>query len=350
MQARGRQLGVTLRPHAKTHKIAQIAQRQLAAGGVGLTVATVAEAEAFAAAGFDDLFIAYPLWVDADRGARLAALARHARVRVGCDSADAARQLGQHTVPAIGTDPGQTGGLEVLVEVDSGMHRSGVEPQQAGGVGVAAREAGLSVVGVFTFPGHSYAVDGGRRAAAEQEGAALTAAAQSLREVGIEPRVVSGGSSPSMEFASSHGVSEMRPGVYVVADAQQWELGVCEPADVALTVYATVVSHASGRAVLDCGSKALGADRAPYATGSGRLLDHPDARIVMLSEHHAVADCGPDPLPPLGSVVRVVPNHACNALNLADEVAVVGEHRPPGGGPAATIAHIWPLIARNANH
>ena len=95
-----------------------------------------------------------------------------------------------------------------------------------------------------------------------------------------------------------------------------------------------MVSHAGGRAVLDAGSKVLGADRAPYATGFGRLLDHPDARIVALSEHHAVADLGGAPLPRLGETVRVVPNHVCAAVNLADELWVE-EH-----GLAAPVAGV----------
>ncbi|MGN6574598.1 MAG: alanine racemase, partial [Nocardioides sp.] len=82
--------GVVLRPHAKTHKSPDIARMQVEAGARGITVATVAEAEVFAAAGFDDLFIAYPLWVDAAKGRRLRALLEHATVSVGVDSAEAA--------------------------------------------------------------------------------------------------------------------------------------------------------------------------------------------------------------------------------------------------------------------
>jgi D-serine deaminase-like pyridoxal phosphate-dependent protein len=83
-----------------------------------------------------------------------------------------------------------------------------------------------------------------------------------------------------------------------------------------------VVSHAGGRAVLDSGGKALAADRAAYNTGAGRLLDHPDARIVLLSEHHAVVDLAGAPLPRVGEQVDVVPNHCCAAVNLADELWV----------------------------
>ena len=120
--------------------------------------------------------------------------------------------------------------------------------------------------------------------------------------------------------------------MYVFGDAQQWELGTMSPEDIALTVTATVVSHAGGRAVLDAGSKVLGADRAAYATGFGRLLDHPDARITGLSEHHAVVDLAGAPLPRLGETVRVVPNHVCAAVNLADDLWVeeAGDPAPLG--------------------
>lgn len=330
MAQRGRQAGFAVRPHVKTHKCVEIARMQVAEGAQGITVATVGEAEIFADAGFDDVFIAYPLWVDAAKGERLRTLAQRCAVRIGLDSAQGATQLAEHAsgVP-----------LEVVIEVDSGHHRSGVRPDEAGAVARAAVDAGLRCVGVFTFPGHSYAADGGRERAARDEMVALTQAAASLREAGIEPVVVSGGSTPSMEFADASAVTELRPGVYVTGDAQQWELGSAGPDAIALTAHATVVSHAGGRAVLDSGSKILGADRAGYATGFGRLLDHPDARIVILSEHHAVVDLAGGDLPELGSVVRVVPNHACNAINLVDTLVV--------GDPAAGVT--WSVAARGRN-
>ncbi|WP_235529982.1 alanine racemase [Nocardioides sp. Root151] len=297
--------GVAVRPHVKTHKCVEIARRQIDAGAAGITVATIGEAEVFVEAGCDDVFVAYPLWVSEAQAARLRSLAERATVSVGVDSAEAAAQLAL------------AGPQRVLVEVDSGHHRTGVAPDSAGTVAAAARQAGHDVVGVFTFPGHSYAPDRTTTAAAD-ESAALAAAAAALEAVGLPARIVSGGSTPSLaaSLEDDSAVTELRPGVYVFGDAQQWELGSSRPDDIALTCVATVISHAGGRAVLDAGSKALGADRAVYATGFGRLLDHPEARIIGLSEHHAVVEMG-GPLPVLGSRVRVVPNHACNAVNLA---------------------------------
>jgi len=315
-----RAAGVALRPHAKTHKCPQIAARQLAAGAVGLTVATIGEAEVFAAAGFDDLFIAYPLWVDTDAAARLRTLGERIRLAVGCDSAAAAANLAG--LPA-----------EVLVEIDSGHHRSGVDPDAAGELAAAISGLGQRVRGVFTFPGHSYSPDG-RRAAASDEAAALGRAAASMAAAGVPAQVVSGGSTPSAEFVGSP-LTELRPGVYVFGDAQQVELGTIGFERVALTVAATVVSHAGGRVITDAGSKALGADRAPWASGYGRVPDLPEARIVALSEHHSTIEW-PGPLPSLGSEVLLVPNHVCNAVNLAEEYHLAG------GGT-------WPVAARGRN-
>jgi hypothetical protein len=200
---------------------------------------------------------------------------------------------------------------DVLVEVDSGHHRTGVPPAAAGDLARYAAKAGFAVRGVFTFPGHSYSTQT-RASAADDEAAALAVAAQSLAAQGIPCQVRSGGSTPSAAFAAGSvggvgrvgdgigGLTELRPGVYVFGDAQQVELGVCALEDVALTVVATVVSHAGGRVILDAGSKALGADRAPWATGFGRVQEAPDARIVALSEHHATVEWGSGPLPALG--------------------------------------------------
>jgi D-serine deaminase-like pyridoxal phosphate-dependent protein len=341
--ARARERGVALRPHVKTHKTMEVARLQLAAGAVGITVATLGEAETFVRQGVTDVFVAYPLWLDDTSAGRLRDLTPDARVAIGVDSVEGAG----HSGLLLGGSA-----VEVLVEVDSGHHRTGVAPERAGEVALAARRSGLEVRGVFTFPGHSYAPDA-TRTAADDEASALATAARDLRRVGIDPRVVSGGSTPSLaaslatapdtgpDTGPEHAdvVTELRPGVYVFGDAQQWELGTTTPDRIALTCRATVISHAGDRLVLDAGSKVLGADRAAYATGFGRLPDLPDARVVLLSEHHAVVDLGDAPLPPLGSRVDVVPNHVCAAVNLVDVL-----HAEESGG-----LRVWPVTARGLN-
>ena len=331
--------GLALRPHAKTHKIPEIAARQLAAGATGLTVATIGEAEVFAGAGVDDLFIAYPLWLSDRKAGRLRDLARKAKLTIGVDSAEGAARLGQGLGPAAGS-------VRVLVEVDSGHHRSGVRPHSAADVARAASDAGLDVAGVFTFPGHSYA-PGMPAEAAAQEQEALRLAAEALAAAGFKAGVRSGGSTPTALLTGNSAATEVRPGVYVFGDAQQLELGRCAPEDIALTVAATVVSHHAvepgtpPRFIIDAGSKILGSDKPAWATGYGRLLDHPDARITALSEHHATVEWhNPEGPPALGERLRAIPNHVCLAMNLVDDVAVVSN---------GSLVERWRVAARGKN-
>ena len=331
MASRARDDGVALRPHAKTHKCVEIARRQLALGAVGLTVATVGEGEVFADAGFPDLFIAYPLWAAGARGMRLRALAERVALRVGADSREGVEVLTR----ALGGTK-----AEVVVEVDSGHHRTGVVPTLAGQVAVAAQRSGLRIAGVFTFPGHGYDPDQRERAAAD-EARALQQADAALRDVGAGEGLRSGGSTPTAALLDPQTLNEMRPGVYAFNDAQQVELGAAGWQSVALTAAATVVSRNGRNIVLDAGSKVLGADRPTWATGHGRLLDHPEARVVALSEHHAtVTFPGDSSLPELGSVVRVVPNHVCAAVNLTDVLVVTAE---------GAVVDQWLVAARGRN-
>jgi D-serine deaminase-like pyridoxal phosphate-dependent protein len=336
MAAHARTLQVALRPHAKTHKSVAIARRQLAHGAVGLTVATVAEAEIFAAADCRDLFIAYPIHAAGPRAERLRSLCRVARIRVGADSVEGVRML----ATAVHAGAPDAAPLAIAVEVDSGHHRSGCAPAHAGDVALAARDAGLVVDGVFTFPGHSYAL-GGRTSAADDEARSLRTARDSLAAAGIPCPVASGGSTPSVSAAHEGILSELRPGVYALGDAQQWELGTIGPEAIALLARATVVSRRPGVVVVDSGSKILGADRPGWTTGFGRVKEHTNARIVALSEHHATIELGEDDrLPALGEILTIVPNHVCSAVNLVDELVIES---------AGQEIDVWPVSARGAN-
>jgi D-serine deaminase-like pyridoxal phosphate-dependent protein len=334
MATDARDRGFRLRPHAKTHKCLELAGLQLAAGAPGLTVATVGEAEIFADGGCEDLFIAYPLWADEHKAPRLRRLAARVALRVGVDSVAGAEQLGR----ALGRAAGSVG---VLVEIDSGHHRTGVDPAEAPVVARAAAAAGLAVHGVFTFPGHGYDPQARSRAARDEEDA-LDRAARALKDADLPAQVVSGGSTPTA--ADTHGgvITELRPGVYVFNDATQIALGTCTLADIALVAAATVVSvPAADRFVLDAGSKILGADRSAAVPGHGLLPAFPEATIAQLSEHHAVVHLGPGGTAPRpGTVLAVVPNHVCNAVNLVDELVVAS-----GGA----VVDRWRVAARGAN-
>jgi len=341
--------GINLRPHVKTHKIPELAKLQLASGAVGITVATIGEAEVFAKKGIRDIFIAYPLYVTESKLRRLVRLSRKVKLTVAIDSAQGAKALAKGLA-----------GLEVLVEIDSGHHRSGCDPKQAGEVARKAKSLGLNPVGLFTFPGHSYKPKGAKQAVVDEQ-KALREAVAAMAKVGIEAKVVSSGSTPTAaDSAKSKGksvkakspVNELRPGVYVFNDAQQWELGTCKAKQIAIWAVATVVSATGNRIIVDSGSKTLGADKASWATGHGRLLDYPDARIAALSEHHATvvfpkarkakpgARASGGKLPKIGDVLRVVPNHVCIAVNLVDRVYLVESQKVVGS---------WKVAARGRN-
>jgi D-serine deaminase-like pyridoxal phosphate-dependent protein len=324
MAALAREAGVRLRPHAKTHKCPDIARLQRAAGAWGLSVAKVGEAEVFAEAGFDDLFVAFPV-VGEDKGRRLLSLADRVRLAVGTDSVEGAGTLARPFRDARRS-------LDVLLKVDVGYGRVGVPPERAGEVArrVAALP-GLRLRGVFTHAGHGYLAE--TRADVEQiarlEGQRLAAVAAELRASEIAVEEVSVGSTPTAAGAMRvSGVTECRPGNYVFHDASQVALGTCAVEDCALTIVATVVSvPAPDRAVVDAGSKTLSSDPLrPRPGGHGRLLGR-ESRIEKLSEEHGVVAVAPGEAFHVGERVRVLPNHACVVANLHDSLVGVSGDR-----------------------
>ncbi len=309
--------GVALRPHAKTHKSPDIGRLQIEHGACGLTVATLGEAEVFAAAGIGDVFIAYPLYVSAGRAPRLCELASAVRLSVGVDSVEGAAMLAAS---------GAGGSLQVLIEIDCGQHRSGVLPADAGHLAVTCERLGLHVEGVFTHGGHGYKDVGAPGGAARDEAGALEEAAAELARHGIEAATLSAGSTPTALSSAGPPVTEERPGTYVFHDRQQLALGSARPAQVALSVAATVVSTAvKGQVVLDAGSKSLASDRPSWVEGHGIVPELGDAVVVSLSECHGVVRLGEVEAPPVGTVLRVVPNHVCTVVNLFDHFEVVSK-------------------------
>ncbi len=337
MAARARGAGIWLRPHAKTHKCPAIGLLQRAAGAWGLSVAKVGEAEVFADAGFDDLFVAYPV-VGQDKGRRLLALADRARLAVGVDSVEGARTLAVPFHAARRT-------LDVLLKVDVGYGRVGVLPEQA--VELARQivdRPGVRLRGVFTHAGHGYLAE--TKAAvdeiAKQEGERLAATAAGLRAAGLPVEEVSVGSTPTAALAMRvPGVTECRPGNYVFHDASQVALGTCGIEDCALTVVATVVSvPAPERAVVDAGSKTLSSDPLrPRPGGYGQLLGRA-SRLEKLSEEHGVVAVGRGESFRVGERVRILPNHACVVANLHDRLVGVSGDRVEAVLPVAARGRV----------
>lgn len=335
MQADLDERGVALRPHAKTHKSPFFAQRQLDAGAVGITVATLGEATVMADAGIDDVFVAYPVWAVGAKARRLQDLAGRLRLAVGADSVDGVEQLARALA-------GASARPEVLIEVDSGEGRTGTDPARIVEVARAIADAGLPLRGVFTHGGHAYRGPDRVAGAAADEGSTLGAALRALLDAGFEVPVVSAGSTPTAVASATDPVTEERPGTYVFGDRQQANLGGSDPSALALAVAATVVSTSvPGRCVLDAGAKALAKDKPDWLTGHGVVPDLPGAVIRSVYDHHAVLDLADDtPSPRVGDVVAVVPNHACPVVNLADELVLARD---------GAVVERLPVLARGRN-
>jgi D-serine deaminase-like pyridoxal phosphate-dependent protein len=309
--------GLRWRPHAKTHKSSALAARQVAAGAVGVTVATVREAEVMART-VDDLLLAYPP-LGAAKLARLMALPERVRLTVGLDSRVALDGLAAAARAARRT-------VGVLVEVDAGMGRVGVQsPRDAVELARSAAAAGgVEYRGILFYPGHL-------REEVARQGEGVRGASERLREVvdalsaaGLAPEVVSGGSTPT--FGRSHefrGVTEVRPGTSIFNDRTTAEIGACAWEECAYSVLATVVSVAvPGQAVVDAGAKALAKEEL-RATGGGygALLDRPEVVVRSLSEEHGILDLGATVWrPQVGETVRIVPNHVCVSVHLHERL------------------------------
>jgi D-serine deaminase-like pyridoxal phosphate-dependent protein len=329
-----RDRGVGIRPHTKTTKCAEIIARQVQAGVTGLTVATIGEAESLADHGFDDLFIAYPVWAGSrERADRIRALHERASLIVGVESVEAAEALGRAVL-------GSERPLSVSIEVDCGFRRTGVTLDEVIPLSRACRRAGLEVLGAFTYGGQGYHACDAAPQAGDDEVRTLTAVGTLLLSEGVEPTMLSAGSTPTALHSARPPVTDERPGTYVFGDRQQMAMGTATLDDVSLVVATTVVaSHRDGRFVLDAGSKVISTDRPSWLEGFGHLPAHPEARVERLSEHHAV--CLTDgPRPAIGDVVALVPNHCCVVVNLADELVAVQEGR---------IVDRWSVLSRGAN-
>jgi len=235
MAGRAKKLGVSLRPHIKTHKCLELGRRQLALGAQGITVSTLFEAQAFARGGFTDLTWAFPL--DPSHVPHVQRIARDGvTLRVILDDLDTAKALA-------GT------GLHVWLKVDCGYHRAGVDPSSRYALEVARElgaERGLTFDGILSHSGHAYRTRSKEEAAevAEQERQVMAWFAELLRKDGLPMRGVSVGSTPAMAAVKDlTGVTEARPGNYIFYDRTMVLIGCCQPGDVAVSVLATVVSN-----------------------------------------------------------------------------------------------------------
>ncbi len=337
LQQRIDALGVGFRPHVKTAKCLPVARAMLGAESGPITVSTLREADEFAAAGFTD--ITYAVGISANKLAHVARLlAAGVHLNLILDSPDAA-----HAVVAAAANLAAP--LGVLIEIDTDAHRAGIAPGDAAqlrAVAAALRHPQLRLQGVLTHLGASYDCrsPAALQAAAERERAGAVLAAGHLRAAGHAAPVVSVGSTPTALFAQDlSGVTEVRAGVYVFQDLVMAGLGVCAPQDIAVSVLTSVIGHqrAKGWTLVDAGWMALSRDRGtavqPVDQGyglvcdaAGRVLD--DYIVAAVNqEHGTITHRSGDPARgldlPVGTLLRILPNHACATCAQFDAYQVI---------------------------
>jgi len=344
------ELGVSFRPHVKTCKSIDVARRMMATPSGPVTVSTLKEAEYFLANGVSDIL--YAVGIAPNKLGHVLALgAKGAKIKVILDNVEAAR-----VVVAASRDA--TAPLEALIEIDSDGHRSGVQPGDPLLLEIAGalESGGARLAGVMTHAGSSYnctTVDA-IRAMAEQESDAAVSCARRLRDAGYPSPTVSVGSTPTATFARDlTGVTEVRTGVFVFFDLFMAGLGVCRTSDIALSVLTSVIGHQrdKGWAIVDAGWMAMSRDRGTAKQvvdqGYGLVCDvngKPMGDILMIDanqEHGIIAHRSGDParLPdlPVGTLLRVLPNHACATGAQHDRYHVVQEDQ--------RVAAVWPRFS-----
>ncbi|MFT5657170.1 MAG: D-serine deaminase-like pyridoxal phosphate-dependent protein [Gammaproteobacteria bacterium] len=322
MQANADRLGVKLRPHLKTMKAAKAAEALIASGACGITVSTLKEASYFLQHGFKDM--TYAVGIVATKLPEVASLmAAGADLKIMTDNLEMAG--------AITANANQSGTkFKVLIEIDSGDNRGGLQPDSAELLEIAGLISNSSAhfQGVLTHGGHSYGVNtvAEIEQIAEQERQAVVLAATRLRAEGIAVETVSVGSTPTALNAKDlTGVTELRAGVYTVFDMDQQSLGVCHTDDIAMSVLCCVIGHnkAAGKILLDAGGLALSKDRSADKfrpeLGYGQICQAdgsviPELYVTSVSQEHGhvkVRDDNDYLLFPVGAQLRILPIHAC---------------------------------------
>ncbi|EDL65706.1 D-TA family PLP-dependent enzyme [Bacillus sp. SG-1] len=315
---------LSYRPHIKTHKSVEIAKLQLQAGAIGITTATIPEAEAMAAGGINDILIAYPIASPQKIKRLIALLEQDVKLKISVDNPVQLTHLQNELEHTPFT-------LEVWIKVNSGLNRCGVEPGKDA-VALAKNIMGctkLKLGGILTHAGHSYAASS--YAEIERignlEGKTVVESAEECEKAGIPIPVRSVGSTPTYKISGNvPGITEIRPGNAVFFDSIQAGLGVTSLENCALTVLASVVGVYSNRIVLDTGSKTLCLDKGAHGNetvrGFGHIIGHPEITVERLSEEHGVGTFTGEGSLKLNDKVQIIPNHACTVANQFEEYAV----------------------------
>ena len=347
MREKARQSGVTFRPHVKTHKTLEVARMQFGGETGPVTVSTLAEAEFFAAHGFDDITYAVP--ISPDKLERTAALARTIkRLNVLIDSFEALHALEEFHRQGKKI-------FNVFLKIDCGYHRAGVDPDLPESLQLATALANSSAVhfeGLLTHAGHSYHARNPQEIAAiaTEETSALTRFQDRLTERGINRLVRSIGSTPTTCVVKRFDdTDEVRPGNYVFFDAYQAAIGSCELSQCAVSVLATVIAGypQRGNLLVDAGALALSKDAGPdhvdAECGFGVVCDlelrQLPMKLKVLSQEHGKVEADAETIArfPVGTRLRILPNHSCltaamyDAYRVVENGKVIAEWKPVRG-------------------
>jgi len=308
-----------LRPHTKSHKIPELAKRQIASGATGITVAKLGEAEVMLNAGITDIFIAYPIVGD-EKTTHLAKLAEQASISVALDSEEAARGIS-------GAATRQGARIGVLIEMDVGFGRCGLsnENDLLKLAQTIATLPGLEFRGLMFFPGHFGVGPEQRTALRMQVDDFLDRSFEVFARADLPLSIISGGSTPTAyESGLFHGVNEVRPGTYIFNDRNTVAIDAASLDDCALSVVVTVVSTAvSGRAIVDGGSKTFSYDRYQAGDGQGYGLVKQDTAVEVerFSEEHGHLNVErSERRYRVGDRLSIIPNHVCTTVNMHDEI------------------------------
>ena len=331
--------GVRVRPHAKTHRSAVVAMKQMALGAVGVCCQKVSEAEAMVLGGVSNVLVSNEV-AGRRKLERLAALARHARVAVCVDDAENVEELNR-AADAFGAS------LDVLVEIDVGANRCGVAPGEAAldlAVRIAAAGS-LRFAGLQAYQGRAQhiRVFEERRAAIDSAVQATGATVELLAEAGLACETVAGAGTGTHGFEAASGVyNELQPGSYVFMDADyarnlKQDGQPNDEFEHALFVQATVMSTPTReRACVDAGLKAFSVD-----SGMPTAWGHENLEFVRASDEHGVLDVAPGANIGRGAKLLFVPGHCDPTVNLHDWYVGVRDGR---------VEAIWPIDARGAGY
>ncbi len=319
----------TIRPHYKTHKSPDLARRQVQAGAGGLSMATVWEAAVLAGAGMDDLFVVNTVSHPA-KIRMLAELARDHRILVAVDEAPNAAA---HSAAAV--QAGST--LGILVEVDTGMDRCGVDTAQDA-LAVARQVMDLPALrfeGITGYEGHcTLTFDNDLRHERQREAMQFfTGVAELLDENGIPCKIRSAGGIATWQWTAGYpGVTEIQAGTYVVMDNFHGQM--VPDFEHSLTIQATVISRQSNRVIVDAGNKSV-ADPADVT-----IVGH-DHKVFRFDEEHGIFAAPEGSSLKVGDSVALVPGYSPSTVNWYDAYHVVQDE---------TVVDIWPIIPRGPGH